>query len=465
MLFAGQVFVQLISMILGILVARNLGKSTYGQYSLAFIFAGIFSAFYTFGTDPILVRQIAKSTSQKYNIINSAFWIRIAGLPLTLILVTTGGFLARYSLNQRFYIVLAAVMGGFIAIGDIPRMVLQGLQRMEFDALTRVVEKFLALLLVGISLLIALNLTVVLVSLVISSLLGTLFSWIVLEILIKHRLEFIFNDSLALLRQSLPLTGSMLLVGLYMRLPQVILSFYRPVSEVGLYSAAYNTLYPFTFLPIAFTSTFLPVLSSIMETSQQSVNKLYETLLAYTFMIGLPLAAGLGLFSRDIIKILFGGDYLPASHALAILSPYIFLYFFEMQLYNILIASGGQKKIFIVASVNLVSVIILNIIMVPRLGLTGTSLSVVISEIISLSIMLYLTSCYVKHRLSRKSISSILAVGLMLVGGVATGPLSIWLRAPLLVILYGLGLLITGGVAPHDIRYVFTILTKSSHKG
>jgi PST family polysaccharide transporter len=462
MLFAGQVIVQFFSLLVGILVARNMGQSIFGQYSLALVFVGMFSVFFTLGTDPLIIRQIAQFPDQKQEIVSSAYWIRLAGFPITLAAAMLAGYLFRYSSTQRFFIVLAAGIVGVSAMGDLPRMVFQGLQKMELDTLTRVIEKTAALLLVWIALMFSPNLGLVMGGLIIGAIIGTLASWVILKLRINYRLDFIPRGSLSLLKQSAPLTVSMFLVGLYMRLPQVILSFYRPVDEVGLFTAAYSTMLPFTYLSLAFTGAFLPVLSGMMGSSPQLVNKHHESLITYSLMLGLPSAACLALFSRDFLRILYGNSYLAASPALVILSLNVLFFFLLMHLNNIVIAGGRQKKLVIVTFINLISAFVFTLLLTPQYGMIGTSISIILTEAVSLVVMLYFTSHIVKHRMNRKAISAILATVFMLVGSMVASPLSFWLRAPLSLFVYGLGLWITGGVTVDDFRLILTTINPSS---
>jgi len=66
--------------------------------------------------------------------------------------------------------------------------------------------------------------------------------------------------------------------------------------------------------------------------------------------------------------------------------------------------------------------------------------------------------------LNRKAISSVLATGFMLAWCVAAGSLSFWLRAPLSLVIYGLGLWITGGVTADDFRFILTTFSTSPHR-
>jgi O-antigen/teichoic acid export membrane protein len=221
---------------------------------------------------------------------------------------------------------------------------------------------------------------------------------------------------------------------------------------------------PFTFFSVAFSGAFLPILSGMMRISPQMVNKHNETLIAYSLILGLPSAAFLSLFGKELIRILYGNSFLPATPALSILSLNIVFFFLGTHLYNLIIASGKQNFLFKLTFTNLVSAFVFTILLTPQMGIIGTSISVVLIEFVSLIYKLYFTSHLVKHRLNRKAISAILATVFMLVGSVAAGSLFFWLRAPLSIVLYGLGLWITGGVTVDDFRVILSTICTSSQK-
>ncbi|NOG48656.1 MAG: hypothetical protein HND48_03785 [Chloroflexi bacterium] len=82
-----------------------------------------------------------------------------------------------------------------------------------------------------------------------------------------------------------PIGGSFALVSIYLQLPTVVLSWFVPDREVGLFGAANGTVSPFFMLPVALGTALLPALA-------QSVSNDKRTLRLHLRYTGLALVLG-----------------------------------------------------------------------------------------------------------------------------------------------------------------------------
>ncbi|GAB6182735.1 hypothetical protein JCM13991_04760 [Thermodesulfovibrio hydrogeniphilus] len=69
----------IVSLFVGVWVARYLGPEQFGLLSYAQSFVGLFTAIATLGLDGIVVREIVKDESKKDEFIGTAFWLKAAG--------------------------------------------------------------------------------------------------------------------------------------------------------------------------------------------------------------------------------------------------------------------------------------------------------------------------------------------------------------------------------------------------
>ena len=76
-----------VGLVVGITVARYLRPESYGLLNYALSFVSIFSAFSTLGIDQIIVRELAKETAKKDELLGTGFIIKIVGSVLMIVLM------------------------------------------------------------------------------------------------------------------------------------------------------------------------------------------------------------------------------------------------------------------------------------------------------------------------------------------------------------------------------------------
>ena len=79
-----RIFAIVLTLAVGIYVARYLGPGQFGLLSYAISFVGLFSMLATLGLDQIVVRELVTSPGQTDSLLSTVFWLKIAGSILVL---------------------------------------------------------------------------------------------------------------------------------------------------------------------------------------------------------------------------------------------------------------------------------------------------------------------------------------------------------------------------------------------
>lgn len=128
-----------------------------------------------------------------------------------------------------------------------------------------------------------------------------------------------------LLHYSLPLVLSGLCIILISSVDSWVIGFFRNASEVGIYNAALPTAQILLFLPSIILILFLPVLAELYaKDDKSSFRVVYKSATKWVFLVNLPIAVLFIMFSKDIMGILFGKDYVLAALPFMILSAGFF---------------------------------------------------------------------------------------------------------------------------------------------
>lgn len=177
---------------------------------------------------------------------------------------------------------------------------------------------------------------------------------------------------------------STLAIQIYVKSDITILGFLRTEAEVGVYTSASKIYTIIKALLNAIITVVIPRLSYYIGSGntaayQNLLEKLKNTLIAFIF----PCIVGTFFLSREIIVLIGGNSYQSGSSALAILC--FALFFAVMGCYYancILIANRAEKPFFYATIVSAAANIILNIIIIPFIGMNGAAMTTVVAELI-----------------------------------------------------------------------------------
>ena len=379
-LLGERILRMVISLFVGIYVARYLGPERYGLLSYVLSFVWLFSSFLDLGHREIIVRELVKHPEQRNVILGSAILLRLSGAALLGSGVAVG--LQFVNNDQQ-----TSLMIGIIALG----MTFQSWELIDYYFQSQVQSKYtvwaqtvqlIVASLIKIALIIwnaPLIWFAVVFSLeyiILSALFLLLYNWRVGNFPIRH-CNLIYARQL--LKNSLPLFFTGMAILIYMKIDQVMLKELVGVESVGIYAAAVKlceALYP---LPVLVAGSLYPAIIGIKDTNPTLYNsrlqKLYTLLVWGAFALAIPIT-----FLADwIIYILYGKEYI---ESVIILKIYVWagiFVFLSVANNKWMVIENFQKYILLTTLLGMSSNIILNVILIPRYGASGAAVATLIS--------------------------------------------------------------------------------------
>ncbi len=172
------------------------------------------------------------------------------------------------------------------------------------------------------------------------------------------------------------------------------LTFLSTLENVGLYTVALPLSLLLLFFMRPIIIVFYPYITSLAtEKKFDTLGKAITLVYHYIFAFLLPFSLMLIVFPEDIISFLFSQKYIAAAPALYYLS--IGMLFYAISLFNSVVFNGLGKAKYMAFSVGAVAILnlLLNILLIPILGITGAALSTMISYV-----LLSLLSCFLLYR-------------------------------------------------------------------
>lgn len=172
-------------------------------------------------------------------------------------------------------------------------------------------------------------------------------------------------------------SGAILLLD---RIDIQIITYFRTLGEVALYSNAMSIANIIIFAIGPISTMIMSFSTKLIESKQMMelnyfIGKIYELIIFF----GIPFIFVFILFPKEIIFVLYGQNYVAAASSLQILSIGMLFSLFATINISILSAMGKVKKrlkiMYIIAAVNLT----LGLILIPKLGINGAAIATSIS--------------------------------------------------------------------------------------
>jgi len=466
-LYIAYIITSVLSILLTVVIARNLGDITFGRYSFAFAFTAIFAVFLDLGFNTLVVRDVArdKSMAPKYLgniiIIKAILSVAIFGfISLTISLMD-------YPHDTTTAVLILGIYIIFTALADIFRVTFRAFERMEYEALVSVVSRLIIVSLGLAAVFLGYGLVEITLVFAIGGIFDFIFSFFLCgKKFAKPRLEIDLHFWKRAVKIALPIGFLSIAAIIYIKIDTVMLSLMKGDDVVGWYNAAYSLVLALQPIPPILMNALLPSMASFFISSRSSLEISYEKSLKYLLILGLPMAVGLALLASRIIPLFYGSEFTNSISALQILAWDVLLIFLFTPLAVVLISMDKQNQMAVVAAGCALINVILNIILIPRFSYIGAGIATLATETVLFGLYFYLVSKYLcklpLHKIVARPMvaCAIMAAFVCLFYGMNLGLLVVLAAALYFVVLY-----LTRGFTADDLDLLKEILRYAKTRG
>jgi O-antigen/teichoic acid export membrane protein len=234
------------------------------------------------------------------------------------------------------------------------------------------------------------NIYIIPLAMFIGVFIGVVYQYVIITFKYKIKFKFMFDfvkfRNLGML--AFPFLTSGLLAMVNNNIDKLIIGVFRNKGELGVYQAAYTFISFFiTVEAMVFTPIFPALINLYKENNLEKLKRLSQGLSKYIFILILPIALGGWVLSKDIIRLVYGEDYISAYLPFNILLIYILiLYCREIYAYQ-LNAWNGELKYLKTVSISAALNAILCFAFVPAFGYVAAAIITTATEIINLVLM------------------------------------------------------------------------------
>lgn len=183
-------------------------------------------------------------------------------------------------------------------------------------------------------------------------------------------------------RFSAPLVVSTLLSVLLTRTDTMMLGYFRPSVEVGIYSAAYPLATGMLIVLSSFGFMFLPLASRMdADGNREDIDTIYALTTKWIFIVTFPAFLLFVVFSADTLSIFFGAEYERGAFALSILAVGFFSNAIAGRTQEAISALGATMILLVANALVFTLNVVLNLVLIPRFSFVGAAAASAVANI------------------------------------------------------------------------------------
>jgi len=378
-----QIFRMGLSLVVTSLMARYLGAEDFGMlnYGLAYII--IFTTVSNLGIDSIIVNEIIKNREDTGKIIGTTLYLRFISSVISIFSIfIIVNFFDANNITIQVITCIQSFSLLFIVFDSIGYWFQSNLQSKYI-----VIAKSVAFVIVSVwrlaLIFLGKSIEYFAVATVIEAIIMSAFIFIFYTRFEAPKLRYSFQTAKQLLSQCYHFLIAGILIMVYTQIDKLMLGQMTGNTTVGVYSAALVISSLWMFIPNALIHSARPLIMASKNQDEDLYIKRNKQLYCSIIWIGIGASIVITLFSKPIILLIYGDQFIEAVHVLVIL---IWSRIFALigTIKSIWLTSENLSKYLIIfvgiaAFVN----VALNLILIPKYGAIGAAIATLFAEVLS----------------------------------------------------------------------------------
>jgi stage V sporulation protein B len=184
----------------------------------------------------------------------------------------------------------------------------------------------------------------------------------------------------------------------------LMLTYFSTLEQVGIYNIVLPTALVFMMLSGAVGAIFMPLISELWaKNKKKKITEALDLLYKYIFLVGFPIILSVFVFSDVFIRMFFGQEFLSGDIAFKILLVGALFNILASLNHQYLGGIGKPKKVMKIMLIATGVNIMMNLVLIPTLGITGAAIATSASYLCMLVISMSIIKRTIKIRLPIRS--------------------------------------------------------------
>lgn len=368
-----------ITLFVSAIIARGLGAETFGEFNYYLSIVTLLSFIASFSLDLVSVSDFSKNEG-KLNKLSNLFYLRLATSIIYVLIILTISFL--FIDNGKVVILVLSITHGLGVISIF-----------ESYFLSEAKGKLISLVRIS-SFIFSNSIKVCVILFVKSDVLLYLAMAQVVDVIVVYFVYIyinrgIFRESLdfeylkTTITRAFPLILSSMLIVLYNRIDQLMISEYLGYEALGNYSVSVRISDAFNMGIIAVVTGFIPKIMKHKNEQDDRFYGKYIKLIKLTNLISLFGCIFVIIFGEFFIALVFGGEYMNSYLSMVVLILSIPFSTMAVASSHWLISDGLEMIRMKRSVISLIINLILNTLLIPFCGILGAAIATLISQMYS----------------------------------------------------------------------------------
>lgn len=389
-LFFDKLVQMSLALVVGVWVVRYLGPEKYGALSYAIAFVALFAFIAKLGMDEIAVREFVSYPEKKGKIFGTSVILRFFAALAAVVCATVAIYFVKHGDTQTFWLTFIISLSFVFQISDI----------IDFWFQSQIKSKYTVMVRSGVSITVALIKIVLVLTkaplidfaavILLESLLVSVgfYFFFLQQKTADLKLKIDLSVAKQILKDSWPLILASVAVAVYMKIDQVMIGSMLGDKPLGIYSVAVTLSEIWYFFPVVVCASVFPAIIYSKKISQELYHKRLQMLFDTMVWVAIIIAALITIFSSSIISILFGKAFIQASTVLSIYVWAGVFVFMGVVSSKYWVAENLTKISLYITFVGAIANVLLNLWLIPRMGIVGSALATLISYGLTGSILI-----------------------------------------------------------------------------
>lgn len=388
-LMGGKIVNMILQFIVSLATARYLGPSNFGTINYVAAFVSFFSSIASLGLAVIVIKEIATDKYDNNEVIWTSILMRFATAVLSTISIITLMLITNRNDSMIVQIAFLESLSILFSSFDTINYYFQAKLLSKWSSIAGVLAY------IGMSLyriyLLATGADIVWFAFATSTDMIFLTVFLLIFYIKIEGFHPGFNWSLGknLLKQSYHYLIAGLITILYAQVDRIMLGNMLDKTSVGYYSAALTISALWSMIPGALIQSLSPVLYDVAKKDRNLYLRRLRQSYAVLFWLNAAYSIFVGLFAHWIVLLLYGKEYLAGTTALRIVVWYYGLS--TMSTLNQIYLANDEKNKYInrFCLAGLFTDVVLNLLLIPSMGINGAAIATLITHIVIQIIMPY----------------------------------------------------------------------------
>ncbi len=361
-----------------IVLSRAFGASGIGAYTYALSFTTIFAIIVDGGVTPVLIREIAAHPAAAAHTLRRALQCKAILFFLALLAMLSVGFFLDAARTLWPLIAIAGVVMTFDSLNLTLYGVLRGFHTVQLESLGLLVAQTIAIIFGLCAVVFHAPIAIAIIGLGAASITNSLLSGRAVFKMLRTITQPVISKLTIkeFIREAIPFGLAGAFARGYSYLDALIIGEQVSVAAVGLYSIANKLTFAFQFVPLALSASLYPAfakeLSERTHETPEKLRGLWNNAQRYVIFVGTGIVVGLVVLAKNLLH-LYGNSFGEAHIVLTILALSLVASFISYPTGALLNAAKLQHLQTTAMGVTFAINAILNLLLIPRVGIVGAA--------------------------------------------------------------------------------------------